>query len=589
MIDENINFEMTIPSTLKYYFFLTCFRVFNTKQKIKELNKLIIENLNKLYHSLDEIIKKNDIINDFIKNELLIENIFEAINFDKYIENYVESFYNKYEKDIINNKPKTINILVIGESGVGKSTLINSFFNMDLAKTGTGASITQYFTPYTNPNNANDLFKLIDSKGIQSYPNDIIKIIEYIKEKLKSENKDQFIHCIWYCNDRVRYGENNLDGIKRLLNTYEDDYLPVIIVKTISDYPIEDDEFLEKYKDYLKDFNQLEYVKVLAKEKHEKPFGLDELKAKTLRKIGKAEKSSFYQSIKEKIESLYKKKIDYKYNEIMEQIETLLNSLQNVFVKSNFENIFYKVLNIIFFNGNEEYNIKEKLNENKSNISNISKNDNCIRTINNEKYFNIIDIDNDNENNNLINETNEDISLKEMNKYNTSEQNLDNLLNKLNNNYKKLYEDEIMKIYENILGKKFENLKTTNNRKKRIFNSINEEIRKLKPENNQAFALELEEYNKDKIDLTQSIIINNEIIKENDIGEKTNIYKIDYKDIFILMDIKKKFIRESIKFVSNEVLNYIKKKMKSDMYISKLKELIGSKIIKKMEEGQKKK
>lgn len=162
-------------------------------------------------------------------------------------------------------------------------------------------------------------------------------------------------------------------------------------------------------------------------------------------------------------------------------------------------------------------------------------------------------------------------------------------MNKLNNNYKKLYEDEIMKIYENILGTKFEDLQKTNTRKKRIFNSINDEIRELKTQNNQAFTEELEEYNNDKIDLTQSDIINNEIKEENNIGEKTNIYKINYKDIFILMDIKKKFIRESIKFVANEILYYIKKKIERDIYISKLKELIGSKIIKKIEEDQKKK
>lgn len=45
MIDENLDFETTFLSTLKYYFFLGCFRLIYTKQKIRDINKLIIENL----------------------------------------------------------------------------------------------------------------------------------------------------------------------------------------------------------------------------------------------------------------------------------------------------------------------------------------------------------------------------------------------------------------------------------------------------------------------------------------------------------------------------------------------------------------
>ena len=36
-----------------------------------------------------------------------------------------------------------INILVVGKTGVGKSTLINSIFRGDFAKTGSGAPVTQ--------------------------------------------------------------------------------------------------------------------------------------------------------------------------------------------------------------------------------------------------------------------------------------------------------------------------------------------------------------------------------------------------------------------------------------------------------------
>ena len=37
---------------------------------------------------------------------------------------------------------KTLNIIVIGKSGVGKSTLINSLFRGDFAETGLGRPVT---------------------------------------------------------------------------------------------------------------------------------------------------------------------------------------------------------------------------------------------------------------------------------------------------------------------------------------------------------------------------------------------------------------------------------------------------------------
>ena len=54
--------------------------------------------------------------------------------------------------------------------------------------------------------------------------------------------------------------------------------------------------------------NKIDYIMILAKEKFlgkakikEEPFGLDELKKLTLKRISKATKSSYFQSIKERI------------------------------------------------------------------------------------------------------------------------------------------------------------------------------------------------------------------------------------------------------------------------------------------------
>ena len=587
MVDEDKPFEKNLMSTLKYFYYTWGFKCLHRKEEeINDLNKEIINNLSNFYHSInDNIFKQNIILNDFTKNEL-IEKIFEKINFDNYIEKFVENFIIKNREDIIKNKPKSINILVIGNSGVGKSTLINSFFNMNKAETGIGESVTKDFIPYNNPNNQNDPIKLIDSKGIESYPSDLESILKYICGKLNSDDKNEFIHCIWYCCTYTRFNKKNYDEIKKLLHTYEDDYLPVIIVKTNSDYEIEDDEFLKKIKDYLKDFKQLEYVKVLAKERHISPFGLEQLKDISLSKIGQAVKSSLYQSIRERINSLYNQKIEEKFQILKDKIETIQHN-DISFDSKIYETIFYEVLNIIFFNDDEEHNIKELLNEKNPDESN----NNIIssekgNSINDETSTNIISFDeNDNEEQKLINNYKENIELNNINKYNTFKQDLDILLNKLNNEFKKIYEDKIWNIYENVLGEKFENLNKANNSKIRIFNDINGEIRNLN--GNKDFEIEMTKYKSDKIDLTTTQIIKIEDQKENTTHQnKTEIFKINYQDVFILIDIKKKFIRKSLNFFAVKLLNYVKEKMESELYYHKLNVLIGSRIIEKLKSGQ---
>ena len=57
----------------------------------------------------------------------------------------------------MNNSTKKANVIVIGNSGVGKSTLINSIFGNreepELAETGKGEGITQKMDIYENDNN----------------------------------------------------------------------------------------------------------------------------------------------------------------------------------------------------------------------------------------------------------------------------------------------------------------------------------------------------------------------------------------------------------------------------------------------------
>jgi len=56
------------------------------------------------------------------------------------------------------------NIAVVGNAGVGKSTLINAMFGFDIAETGVGQAVTTEIAYYEHPNGAIGFF---DTRGIE--------------------------------------------------------------------------------------------------------------------------------------------------------------------------------------------------------------------------------------------------------------------------------------------------------------------------------------------------------------------------------------------------------------------------------------
>jgi uncharacterized protein (DUF697 family)/GTP-binding protein EngB required for normal cell division len=93
------------------------------------------------------------------------------------------------------------NVLVIGNSGVGKSTLINSVFGVEKAKTGWGnegtTSKLEIYESESIP------FRIIDSVGFE--PSIIKKtkainaVKKWSKDSAKEGNEDNQINVIWFC------------------------------------------------------------------------------------------------------------------------------------------------------------------------------------------------------------------------------------------------------------------------------------------------------------------------------------------------------------------------------------------------------
>ena len=95
------------------------------------------------------------------------------------------------------------NVLVIGNSGVGKSTLINSVLGEDVAKTDRGTEgTTKKLEIYESEKIP---FHIIDSAGFEPSFSKRTKAINSVnkwsKDSAKKGNKDSQINVIWFCVD----------------------------------------------------------------------------------------------------------------------------------------------------------------------------------------------------------------------------------------------------------------------------------------------------------------------------------------------------------------------------------------------------
>lgn len=128
------------------------------------------------------------------------------------------------------------NVLVLGNSGVGKSTLINAVLGERLTKTGYGTvGTTKHLEVFEN-NEIN--FRLIDSVGFEP---DLFKRYQAIKavqtwckNTAKAGNENSKINVIWFCVDGTsrKLFRQSIESLSRAASVYKT--VPVIVVITKS-------------------------------------------------------------------------------------------------------------------------------------------------------------------------------------------------------------------------------------------------------------------------------------------------------------------------------------------------------------------
>jgi uncharacterized protein (DUF697 family)/GTP-binding protein EngB required for normal cell division len=159
----------------------------------------------------------------------------------KHTEDLFSQFFDRIMEEEKNMQ--TANLMVVGKTGVGKSTLLNSVFREDLADTGIGTPVTQHLRRITK---SGVPLTIYDTKGLE-LDKDVQQAIEKeilseIDRLIKANDKENFIHMIWYCINSAsrRIEDFEIEWIRAF-----SERIPVIVVLTQSfgkDY-----KALEKY------------------------------------------------------------------------------------------------------------------------------------------------------------------------------------------------------------------------------------------------------------------------------------------------------------------------------------------------------
>ena len=312
---------------------------------LEKIKSDYFETLDEKITSLKEIIEEK--INNYSQDSLKIffQNLAEN---EKILDKLIENSKQESEK-ILNNyykKSNHFNIITIGKTGIGKSTLINGIFEYkenEGAKTGNGKPITQEYAEYMSPKRKG--LRIIDSRGIEMGKYDINAAFkdtkELIENKAREGDPDKLIHCIWYClkSSNLRFEEIEKNILILLMNQYYDNKLPIIIVIT-QNYDNESTVTMTKIiKDEFRFLNrEIIIMPVIAKEKimgNEKnkyvmeKDGIEELIKISYEKSQIAIYPALLKSIEEKIKELFEIQTNHNKNKLKNNLKEIVEKILN--------------------------------------------------------------------------------------------------------------------------------------------------------------------------------------------------------------------------------------------------------------------
>ena len=330
------------------------------------------------------ILEKNffeEILNEYNKNEIIkiIEQIIKQINLREVFDEKTKNYLNLVQPLEVNPEMNHLNILLLGPTGSGKSTLINVLLELEgqeRAEVGDDNNPkTMEFHAYTSKKKK--YIRCFDSRGIEK--NKEYSLDEFIKnskgfilKKLKENNPDEFIHIILYCFEGNRFVNEVRDSLYKLMDLYSDETLPIILVHTRG-VQGEDNELFEIIKETLKkERRKIDLINICAEKDDDFPaFGIDELYRLMISKVKQSIKSACFSSVQNKVrDNFIKVNIDYKniFKEKFEKI--IIKEMKNIKLNTNISEQKIKYIKIFSYHIFEKilFDNKKELNKDCKNI-----------------------------------------------------------------------------------------------------------------------------------------------------------------------------------------------------------------------------
>ena len=325
-------------------------------------------------------LKRANIPNNYSYQKLVSEFI-QTEDGESAFQYKIEECIKKIEKNPKDYEIKYLTVMVLGMTGVGKSTLINEVLKLEgnkKAKAKTGPFVTVNYQEYES--DSLEFLKLIDTRGIElnkNYGADEVQreATKFIEERKRTNDPNKFVQCIWYCITGNRFQEVEQNLLNKLRTTYGESKIPIILIYTQAT----DQVSINQMKEYIQSINMdANFIEVLAERKELvnnqgclEPFGIDILIKETLKKCKQALNGEMFSVI---TESISKKILDILKSQNLLDKDYITRIMKLSFINNfgcckNKEIFLQFIMHLLGFNIKIFFEKKElKLNENCINI-----------------------------------------------------------------------------------------------------------------------------------------------------------------------------------------------------------------------------